>query len=143
MLEIVMPAANGGSMNTDEQAIRNLIAQWHRATAVGDVDTVLRLMTEDVIFLVPGRPPMKGRSTFEQGLRSVLSSHRIDSSGEIQEVEVSGQLAYCWSLLTVRMTPLSGGDPTVRSGSALSIFRKQPNGFWLLVRDANLLPSAS
>ena len=56
-------------MSTDEQAIRNLVEQWHRATAAGDVDTVLRLMAEDVVFLMAGKPPMKGRSTFEQGLR--------------------------------------------------------------------------
>lgn len=55
-------------MNADEQAIRNLVAQWHRATAAGDVDTVLGLMDEGAVFLVAGRPPMKGRSTFEKGL---------------------------------------------------------------------------
>ena len=88
-------------MSTDEQAIRNLVEQWHRATAAGDVDTVLRLMAEDVVFLMAGKPPMKGRSTFEQGLRGLLTSHRVDSRGEVQEVEVSDDLAYCWTLLTV------------------------------------------
>ena len=68
-------------MSTDEQAIRNLVEQWHRATAAGDVDTVLRLMAEDVVFLMAGKPPMKGRSTFEQGLRGLLTSHRVDSRG--------------------------------------------------------------
>lgn len=131
-------------MNTDEQTIRNLVAQWHRATADGDVETVLGLMSEDVVFLVCGEPPMKGRNTFEKGLRGILKTHRIDSTGEIQECEVSGDLAYCWTLLTVRITPLSGGDANVRSGSALSIFRKkQTNGSWQLVRDANLLPTTS
>jgi uncharacterized protein (TIGR02246 family) len=129
-------------MDTNEQAIRDLVAQWHRATAAGDVDTVLGLMSQDVVFLVAGRPPMKGRSTFEKGLRRLLQSHRIDSSGEVQECVVAGDLAYCWSLLTVRVTPLSGGDANVRSGSVLSIFRKQTNGLWQLVRDANLLPSS-
>ena len=127
-------------MSADEQTIRNMIAEWHRATASGDVDTVLNLMAEDVVFLVCGRPPMTGRSAFEQGFRSILKTHRIDSSGEIQECEVSGDLAYTRTMLTVRITPLSGGDANVRSGNALSIFRKQADGSWLLVRDANLLP---
>jgi uncharacterized protein (TIGR02246 family) len=126
-------------MNTDEQAIRNLVAQWHRATADGDVDAVLRLMSEDVVFLVSGRPPMTGRNTFDKGLRGILATHRIESTAEIQECEVSGDLGYCWTLLTVRITPLSGGDANVRSGSALSVFRKQTDGSWQLVRDANLL----
>ena len=130
-------------MDTNEQMIRDLVAKWHRATAAGDVDTILGLMSEDVVFLVAGRPPMRGRSTFERGLRSLLKTHRIDSSGEVQECVVAGDLAYCWSVLTVRVTPLAGGDANVRSGSVLSIFRKQTNGSWQLVRDANLLPSPS
>ncbi len=129
-------------MSTDEQAIRNLIAEWHRATAAGDVDAILPLMAEDVIFLVAGKPPMKGRSEFEKGLRALLTAHRIHSTGEIQEIEVSGNLAYCWSILTVRITPVSGRDSAERSGSALSILRKNPDGTWVLVRDANLLPPA-
>ena len=52
-------------MNADEQAIRALVAEWHSATAAGDVDAVLQLMAEDVVFLVAGQPPMKGRSSFE------------------------------------------------------------------------------
>jgi uncharacterized protein (TIGR02246 family) len=130
-------------MNTDEQIIRDVVAKWHRATADGDVDTVLGLMSEDVIFLVCGKPPMKGRTTFEKGLRGILKTHRIDSTGEVQECQVSDDLGYCWTHLTVRMTPLSGGDANVRSGSGLSIFRKQANGSWQLVRDANLLPPPS
>jgi uncharacterized protein (TIGR02246 family) len=128
-------------LNADERRIRDLIAQWHRATAAGNVDAILRLMSEDVVFLVPGKPPMQGRDQFEKGLRGLLKSHRIESSGKIEEVRVAGDLAYSWTTLTVRITPLSGGDGTERSGSALSVFRKQANGTsWLLVRDANLLP---
>jgi uncharacterized protein (TIGR02246 family) len=131
-------------MNTDERAIRNLVSRWHSATAAGDVDTILGLMAEDVVFLVPGKPAMRGRSAFEQGLRALLASHRVESTGEIQEIEVSGDLAYCWTHLTVRIVALAGaGDAPVRTGSTLSIFRKLPSGAWVLARDANLLPAGS
>jgi uncharacterized protein (TIGR02246 family) len=130
-------------VTSDEQAIRNLVALWHSATAAGDVDTVLSLMAEDAVFLGAGRPPMRGRSAFEQGLRQLLVQHRIESTGDVQEVEVSGTLAYCWTNLSVRIVPLAGGSSTARAGSALSILRKQPSGAWAVFRDANLLPSAS
>ena len=129
-------------MNSDEQAISSLVASWHRATAAGDVDAVLALMADDVIFLVAGQPPMRGRGTFEHGLRKLLGEHRIHSSGEIQEIVVSGDLAYCWSMLNVSITPLAGGEENSRRGNALSILRKQANGSWLVVRDANLLSAA-
>ena len=129
-------------MANAEQSIRDAIARWHRATAAGDVDAVLGLMADDVVFLVAGIPPMRGRNAFEKSLRAVLASNSIESTGQIQEVIVSGSLAYCWTLLTVRVTPRSGGATSERSGSTLSIFRKASDGSWVLVRDANLLPSA-
>ena len=127
---------------TDEEAIRNLIGEWHRATAAGDVDLVLELMSDDVVFLVPGRPPMQGRASFAEGLRSLLATHNIVSSGEIRELVVSGDVAYTWTNLDVRIEKRGGGESRSRQGSALSILRKQSDGRWLLVRDANLLPPA-
>lgn len=96
-------------------------------------------MAEDVIFLVPGHAPMQGRSTFAQGLSSLLQSQRIESSGEIQEMVITGEWAYCLTYLTVRMMPKTGGEAKLRAGHTLSIFNKQPDGTWLLTRDANLL----
>jgi uncharacterized protein (TIGR02246 family) len=127
-------------LNADERRIRDLIAGWHRATAAADVKAVLRLMTEDVIFLTPGKPPMQGRGEFEKTLHELLKTHRVESSGKVEEVRVFGDLAYTWTTLRVRVTPLAGGETAERSGSALSIFRKQADGTtWLLARDANLL----
>ena len=50
-------------MKTDEQQIRELVATWMSATKAGDVETVLSLMTDDVKFLVAGRPPF-GKQEF-------------------------------------------------------------------------------
>ena len=136
-------AGAGDRVNADEQAIRNLVAHWHRATAAGDLEAVLRLMAEDVVFLVAGQPPMRGRSAFEKGLRGLLASHDVESEGEVQEIETSGDLAYCWSMLNVRITPKEGGKRVVRSGNAVSILRKHADGRWLVIRDANLLAIAT
>jgi uncharacterized protein (TIGR02246 family) len=42
---------------TDEDEIGRVIAPWQRATAEGDMDTILGLMADDAVFLAPGRPP--------------------------------------------------------------------------------------
>jgi len=51
-------------MQSDEQEIRQLVATWMTATKAGNIETVLSLMAEDVVFLIPGRPPMIGKSAF-------------------------------------------------------------------------------
>ena len=126
-------------MDTDEQAIRDLIGTWLRATREGDVETVLDLMTPDVVFLVPGQPAMHGREAFEKVLRSMLASHEIDSSSEIEETCVAGDFAYCRTRLSVTVTSKHGATPVLRTGHTLSILRKGEGGKWRLARDANLL----
>jgi uncharacterized protein (TIGR02246 family) len=95
-------------------------------------------MDEDVVFLAAGRPPMRGRDEFASSFQSVLEHARIDTRGTIHEVRVSGDLAYCWTDLAVLVTPRSGA-PVRRSGPALTVLRRNPDGAWVVLRDANLL----
>jgi uncharacterized protein (TIGR02246 family) len=125
-------------MSTDEQAIRDLVATWCRASAAGDADSLSALMDEDVVFLTAGQPPMRGKAAFMTAFTGALQHVRIDSVSAIQEVSVEDNLAYCWNHLTVTATPLHGGEPKRRSGYALSLLRKV-NGRWVIYRDANLL----
>ena len=124
-------------MTADERAIRDVIATWLRASAAGDNETVLGLMTEDVVFLVAGRPPF-GKAEFAAS-SNALSTHRIEATSDVREVVISGDLAYARSHLTVTMTPVAGGQSIRRSGPVLSVFRRAPDGRWQLSRDANLL----
>lgn len=125
-------------MQEDERQIRDLVATWMDATRSGDVDTVLGLMTDDVVFLVPGRPPMR-KADFAAAARvqAAGSAPAMDGRSDIQEVQVSGDWAFMWSRLEVRVTP-PGGKETRRAGHTLTVFRKL-GGKWLLARDANLL----
>jgi len=125
-------------MPRDEDQIRAVIATWLTASKAGDVDTVLGLMTDDVVFLVPGRPPMR-KAEFASLSRPQLGMPRpqMDGTSEIQEIQVAGDWAFAWTKLSVVMTP-PGGEPIERAGHTLSVFQKI-NGRWFLARDANLL----
>ena len=124
-------------MQEDEQAIRWLVATWLSASKAGDTEKVLRLMSDDVVFLMPGQPPMRGKSAFAAA-QSGLQQVHIESSSEIQEVKVLGEWAYLWSTLSIVVTPRNGGAPVKRAGNTLSILQKQAGG-WVIVRDANML----
>ena len=124
-------------MQNDEQEIRELIATWLSATKVGDSEKVLSLMSDDVVFLVCGQPPMRGKTAFAASL-SAMGQVTIDATSEIQEIRVLGDWAYVWTHLSIVITPKSGGESKTRAGNTLSILQKQ-NGSWLLVRDANML----
>ena len=76
---------------TDEQAIREAIEKWMKATREGDTEAVLGLMTDDVVFLVPGRAPMdKQEFAALSRLPAGSTPPQIDSRSEIQEIVISG-----------------------------------------------------
>jgi uncharacterized protein (TIGR02246 family) len=126
-------------MKSDEDQIRELVATWMSATKAGDLDTVLGLMTDDVVFLVAGKEPF-GKEHFVAAMKSGASGAPrpvIDGRSEIQEIHVDGHTAWMWSRLSVEVTP-PGGVPVKRAGHTLSVLRKS-GGRWQLARDANLL----
>ena len=126
-------------MPSDEARIRTLVDTWQAATLAGDVDTVLGLMTDDAVFLVPGRPPM-GKAEFTELSRVPPDAPRptFESTSEIMEIAVSGDMAFLWSRLSVTVTPPGTDQPIERAGHTLTVFR-HVDGRWLLARDANLL----
>jgi uncharacterized protein (TIGR02246 family) len=134
----------GEKMQNDEQEIRQLVGKWMAATRRGDIETVLDLMAEDVVFLIPSQPPMIGKSAFAASAKAQASHGPVqfDGTSEIQELKAFGEWAFIWTKLTVTITPPGGADPMTRAGHTLSILKKE-NGKWLLARDANLLAPAA
>ena len=127
------------SEDHDKQQIREVIAGWMRATAEGNVDHVLTLMAEDVVFLQCAQPPLRGRQAFAAATRGALDHVQIEGKSDIQEIHLSGDYAFCWNHLSITVTPRSGAAPKHREGNVLSVFRKESDGRWVLFRDANLL----
>jgi len=65
-------------MSADEQAIRDAVAAWMKASADGDLPRVLALMDDDVVFLGPGRPPMRGKSGFAEASKAMEGKVRVE-----------------------------------------------------------------
>jgi uncharacterized protein (TIGR02246 family) len=123
-------------MTTDERAIAELIRIWHERSQQGDVEGVLELMTEDVVFSVVGRPPF-GKQEFAEASRQMLGA-KLHSEHELLEVTVRGDTA--WSRVRLQVSATGpDGKQARREGYAMSIHVKTADGRWLLARDANLL----
>src|SRR5215467_5775468 len=88
----------GANMQNDEQEIRQLVVTWMAASKTGDIKTVLNLMAEDVVFLMPGQQPMVGKSAFAAAAeaQSGQEAPQFDGSSEVQEIQVLGDWAFMW-----------------------------------------------
>jgi uncharacterized protein (TIGR02246 family) len=125
-------------MTDDERAIRGLVTSWMKASQDGDVETVLGLMDDDAVFMVPGREPF-GKQAFAAASQA-MKGMRMEGTNDIRELKVLGGWAYLRAFIQITMTP-SEGTPVRRAGYTLTILRKGADGRWRLARDANLLTS--
>lgn len=76
-------------MHNDEQAIRNVIEKWLRASATGDVNTMLTLLADDMVFIVPGQPPF-GKQEFKAAWDGPMKGAKIAADAVVEEVLISG-----------------------------------------------------
>ena len=120
----------------DEQAIRELVDTWLDASKKQDLATLLGLLDDDVLFIVPGKEPF-GKKEFSAG-NSEMKDVRMEADIDIKELKVIGEWAWMRSFLKVSFKPVEG-DATKLSGHILTIFKKTPYRKWVIYRDANFV----
>lgn len=125
-------------MGSDEQAVRAVHSNWIEAVNAGDLDRLLGLMADDVVFLNPGQAPF-GRDGFSPGFSAAHQRARIHCSSELEDVVVVGSVAYTRARDALSVVPRSGGVAVQLAGHRLTVYRQQADGRWLLARDAHTL----
>jgi uncharacterized protein (TIGR02246 family) len=125
-------------MERDEQAIRELHSTWIDAVNAGDLARLLTLIADDVVLLNPGGA-LLGRDGFSTVFSDAHKQSRLHCSSELEEVVVVGEVAYTRARDALSVTPITGGETTRLAGHRITVYRKQPDGRWLLARDAALL----
>jgi uncharacterized protein (TIGR02246 family) len=128
-------------MRTDEREIHDVHSMWIDAMNAGDLARLLTLMTSDVVFLNPGQAPF-GRDGFSTAFLAAHNQAVIRCISELEEVVVVGEVAYTRSRDALSVTARGGGEATQFAGYRITIYRRQPDGRWLLARDAHTVSPA-
>ena len=123
-------------MTDDARQIRELVDSWITASKARDLPALIDMMTDDVVFMTPGRPPF-GKAEFAADSERMKGA-AIDARAEVQEIEVFGPRAYVRNRIQAELT-FPGQAPRRMSGYAMTILRKDADGRWRIARDANLV----
>ena len=129
------------SASVEEQRVRESHTAYIDAVNAADLDRVLALMTDDVVLINPEQAPF-GRDAFPAGFRGGHEAFELRCISEIEEVVVVGDVAYTRCRDRLSLKPRGGGDASALAGYRLSVYRRQPDGRWLLARDAHTLAPA-
>ena len=118
----------------DRQAIRQLGRDWVEAVQHKDIDRLLDLVTDDVVFMPANAPSLVGRSALGQTYRAFLAGFEVHQTFAPEEIQVGGDWAFVRGTDTLEMKPLAGGEPVVVSARGISILRRVEDGSWKFAR---------
>lgn len=129
-------------MDAAEKEVRAAHAHWIAAVNAGELETLMGLMTDDVVFINPGQPPF-GRDGFPAGFSGGHRQFELHCASEPEHVTVVGDVAYTCARDELTLTPRDGGATFKMAGYRLTVYRREVDsngdGVWRLARDAHTL----
>jgi ketosteroid isomerase-like protein len=127
-----------------EPAIQASVAAYSRTAQAGQVDSFAALFADDAMLLPPNAPAVRGR----EGARSILSPMTFtELRSTAVEIESRGDLAVARGGYTFSGRMRDAPTPVRDTGKWVAVWRRQPDGTWLIVTniwnsDLPLAPSA-
>ncbi len=121
----------------DRAAIEDFTRGYAAAFVAGDVDGIVRFVTDDFVALTPGRPAVIGKSELRDALLSDLEERRVVALNFIHdEVIVTGDWAWARGRTRALWRPQPDVEPVAVRGKYLWILRRYPDNRWKLARDS-------
>ena len=114
--------------------------QAHEAyvTAINSnkLDSLLGMLTEDVVYLSAHEAPMVGKAAVRPWLEAYLRAYKTHWDKPVQEFVVNGDWAFERYSYKSTDTPLAGGAIVEDTGWGLVIYHHDADGKWRVARDA-------
>jgi ketosteroid isomerase-like protein len=107
-----------------------------RAINSNNLDTLLSVLTDDVVFMAPNEPVYVGKEALKPWLEGYLRAYRTRWDKPVQEFVVTGDWAFERYSYHSTDTPLGGGKAVEDTGWGLLIYHHDADGRWRVARDA-------
>src|SRR4051812_20936119 len=138
------PAPTDGSLAApapSAAAVRSAIeaanASFLEAFRRGDKAGLMAAYTEDAVVLMPNAPEWRGTAALDKGYTEFLSQMAFKDGGvKTEDVIVGGDLAVETGSYTWTLEVKSGGEISDK-GKYVTVWKRQPDGSWKIVRDIN------
>jgi uncharacterized protein (TIGR02246 family) len=120
--------------DADRNAITEGIAKLDKAVLAADPPGAVSVYTEDALLLPPNMPELRGRAAIQKFFEGFPKMSEFKEN--VVEVEGHGDLAYARATYRTAANPPGAKAPLEDTGKVLAIWRKQPDGSWLVTRAA-------
>jgi uncharacterized protein (TIGR02246 family) len=131
-------AISAQSEQGGQAAIRKLNERWSAAVRAKDVTGLTGMVTDDVVFLPPGFPPIRGKQAVQEMYATFFAQFaEVEQTVSIEEIEAAGDWAFAWGSEKLVLTPKGGGAAVQMEGKGMTILRRDADGSWRFARGIN------
>jgi uncharacterized protein (TIGR02246 family) len=136
--ESAAPENNASVIRAASPFIDRANKEWETAIQTGDADALSRPYRDDAIFIGPDANPVRGRAAIRAmyAARAAAGKNRIAAA----TIQSDGRTAagpddvYEWGTGWVSIES-ADGKPTKRGGRYLTVWHRQPDGTWVIIRN--------
>jgi ketosteroid isomerase-like protein len=107
---------------------------WVQDLRTKQLEPILKFYAPDAAFLQPSGERLTGSAALRTLFVTIMSTFNSDLTLHSQNLEASGDLAYDSGDFQESLTAIATGAKINSKGSYILIFKRQPNGSWLIVQ---------
>lgn len=140
------PAESSSVAALDTAAIaRELHESYENAINSNNLDSLLSMLTDDVVYLSPHEPAVVGKAAVRSWGEAYLGAYRIHWDKTTVEFRLAGDWAIERYAYKESDQPKAGGPLLTDTGKGLNIYHHDADGKWRVARDAwnSDLPAAT
>ena len=134
--ECAMCGMDASSAASAHESAHLAHAAYVQAINSNDLETVLAMMTDDVVFMPPNSERVVGKEAVREWARPYLEAYEVDWEKTSLELIVSGRYAMEQYAYVEDDKPRGEAPPLQDRGKGLIIYRLEDDGVWRVARDA-------
>jgi uncharacterized protein (TIGR02246 family) len=114
--------------------IARIRSEWAKRLHSKQLDQLLALYAPDAVFLQPSGERITGKPAIRELCKKIMETFTSDITLHGIDTEHSGDLAYDSGEYNEALVKLSDDSRAEVQGNYLMIFKRQPDGSWLIVQ---------
>jgi ketosteroid isomerase-like protein len=123
-------------VDTDRAGAERASAAFHQALRTNDLETFMSCVAEDVFFMPPGEPPVRGRDALHKWMTAFLAQYRTSSlTLADREMHIGRGWAVELGTFEWALQPAAGGSAVVDRGNYMQVWKEEGNMTWKFARE--------
>jgi len=128
-------------MPNDLDSIKHTLKQWVAAINSRRAGSVLKLVSDDVVFSQPPAVRFTGKAAIARLYHAAFRTYHVRQRLQYEDIRIVGRLATVRATEHMTLKPRSGGQAVGFIENDAMRFRRQADGAWKLVSRSLTTPS--